>query len=158
MKKQFTTFKVGDQLFALEVIFVREINQQMEITPVQHAPEHVRGLINLRGQIITIFDLGARLGLEERTISQQSHNIILKTDDELAAARAREERDDLRSTPDPVGLLVDAIGDVIEADENEIDVPPANVGEISGEYLSGVVKLEGNLLVVLDPAEILKSD
>ena len=57
----YTTFKVHDQLFGIEVLLVREINQQMDITYVQKAPEYIRGLINLRGQIVTIFDLSYRL-------------------------------------------------------------------------------------------------
>ena len=156
--KQFTSFRLGRHLFGLEVLLVREINQQMDITPVQHAPEHVRGLINLRGQIVTIFDLGIRLGLAERKISQHSHSIVLKTNDELNVVQKREGRSDLTTNEDTIGLLVDEIGDVVEVNDSEIDPPPANVGEIDGRFLSGVVKLERELMVVLDVSEVLAAE
>ncbi len=156
--KQFTSFRLGHHLFGLEVLLVREINQQMDITPVQHAPEHVRGLINLRGQIVTIFDLGIRLGLEERKISPHSHSIVLKTNDELNIVQKREGRSDLTTNEDTIGLLVDEIGDVVEVNDSEIDPPPANVGEIDGRFLSGVVKLERELMVVLDVSEVLAAE
>ena len=158
MMKQFATFRLDEQLFGIEVLFVREINQQMDITPVQQAPDHVRGLINLRGQIITIFDLGVRLGLKPREITGNSHSVILKTEEELGPIRQREGREDLRSSSDPVGLLVDTIGDVVEEDETEIEPPPANVGDVDGKFLSGVVKLEKDLLVLLDIEQALGFD
>ncbi len=130
----------------------------MDITPVQKAPEFVRGLMNLRGQIVTIFDLGIRLGLKARTITAHSHSIVLKTEDELAAVRIREDRDDLTSREDIVGLLVDSIGDVVQVDEAEIDPPPANIGDIDGRFVSGVIKLKGVLLVTLNVGEILNDD
>jgi purine-binding chemotaxis protein CheW len=158
MRKQFATFRLDEQLFGIEVLLVREINQQMDITLVQQAPEHVRGLINLRGQIITIFDLGVRLGLKPRDITTRSHSVILKTEDELGPVRHREGREDLRSSGDAVGLLVDLIGDVVEEDETEIEPPPANVGDVDGRFLSGVIKLEEDLLVLLDVKQVLGLD
>ena len=158
MRKQFTTFKLDEQLFGVEVLLVREINQQMDITPVQQAPEHIRGLINLRGQIITVFDLGVRLGLDPREISGTSHSVILKTEEELGPLHSREGREDLKSSADAVGLLVDTIGDVVEEDETEIEPPPANLGSVDGRFLSGVVKLHRDLLVLLDVTKILGVD
>lgn len=154
--KQFTTFKLDDQLFGIEVLLVREINQQTEITPVPQAASYIRGLINLRGQIVTIFDLGARLGLGPRLIGAKSHNVLLKTNDELAPVRVRENRADLTTAADPVGLLVDAVGDVVEAAETEIEPPPPNIGAVDARFLAGVVKLDAEVLVILEVAELLK--
>ena len=78
-------------LMGIDILKVREINRSLDITPVQYGPEHVRGLVNLRGQTITVFDLGTRLGLSPRQLSSNSHSIILKQD--------------------AVGFLVDHIGD-----------------------------------------------
>lgn len=155
MRKQFATFRLDKQLFGIEVLLVREINQQMDITPVQQALDYVRGLINLRGQIITIFDLGVRLGLTPREITADSHSVILKTEEELGPVRHREGREDLRSCGDAVGLLVDKVGDVVEEEETEIEPRPANVGGVDGRFLSGVLKLEKDLLVLLDVKQVL---
>ena len=153
--KQFATFKLDDQLFGVNVMLVREINQQTDITPVQHAPNYVRGLINLRGHIVTILDLGIRLGLGQREIGPHSHNIVLKNNDELARIHLDEDTDELTTALDTAGLLVDDIGDVISVDDREIDPPPASIGELSGRFLTGVVKLDNNLLVLLDMEKTL---
>lgn len=154
--KQFATFRLDEQLFGLDVLMVREINQQMDITPVQQSPEYVRGLINLRGRVVTIMDLGVRLGLPARLVGADSHNVILKTNAELASIRNHQDgSEDLSTCADAVGLLADAVGDVVDVDESQIEPPPASVGEISGRYLSGVVKLDGDLLVLLDVDNVL---
>ncbi|MFP5213899.1 MAG: chemotaxis protein CheW, partial [Acidobacteriota bacterium] len=90
--KQFVTFRINGSLLGLDVLTVREINRVLDLTPVPHAPDYVRGLINLRGRTVTVFDLGVRLGQPASAITEESHNVVLKHDS--------------------VGLLVDAIGDV----------------------------------------------
>ena len=154
---QYSTFRLGDRLFGLDLMMIREINRILAITPVPHADRHIRGLINLRGQIVTIIDLGVRLGLPARDIGEESHNIILKTNAELAAARQAGDTQARASSTDLVGFLVDAIGDVVEADESRIEPPSANVGEEESQFLSGVIKTEGGLLVLLDVKEVLSS-
>ncbi len=155
---QFATFRLDSQLFGVDVMLVREINRQTEITRVQHSPGFVRGLINLRGHIVTIVDLGVRMGFGERTISGDSHNIILKSEDELVSIR-RIRGDDLhalKTSDDVAGFLVDDIGDVVDVDESQIESSPANLCETIGKYISGVVKLDSELLLILNVEELLK--
>jgi len=134
--RQFITFRVGDHLAGLDVRRVREINRVLDITPVPRAPGFVRGLVNLRGQTVTIFDLGVRLGVGPRTLTDESHNVVLK-----AAA---------------VGLLVDGIGDVVQAEEQEVELPPANTAGIDADLLEGVVKLPDDLLLILSAPRLLE--
>ncbi len=155
---QYSTFRLGDRLFGLDLMMIREINRILDITPVPHAKEYIRGLINLRGQIVTILDLGVRLGLPSREISDESHNIILKTNTELTAARQAGDTKIHTTSTDLVGFLVDAIGDVVEADEAKIEPPSANVSETEGRFLSGVIKTESGLLVLLDIHEVLHGE
>jgi purine-binding chemotaxis protein CheW len=154
---QYSTFRLGDRLFGLDLMMIREINRILDITPVPHAKEHIRGLINLRGQIVTILDLGVRLGLERQEIIDTSHNIILKTTAELASVK-HEGRQAYTTANDLVGFLVDAIGDVVEADESTIEPPSANVSEAEGGFLSGVIKTDAGLLVLLDIHEVLHGE
>lgn len=155
---QFATFRLDDQLFGVNVLLVREINQQIDFTPVQHAPDHVRGLINLRGHIVTILDLGVRLGLGPREVGPRSHNIILKNNEELSRIHMDDDNDAVETSLDTAGLFVDAVGDVVAVDDREIEPPPASIGEISGQFLTGVVKLRKDLLVLLDVASTLTAE
>ena len=155
---QYATFRLGDRLFGLDLMTIREINRILDITPVPHACEYIRGLINLRGQIVTILDLGVRLGLPRRDIGEETHNIILKSAVELAAAGQGMDGAQGASSSDLAGFLVDAIGDVVEADDARIEPPSANVGETEGRFLSGVIKTDEGLLVLLDMHEVLHGE
>lgn len=154
--KQYTSFLLDDRLFGVDIFQVREISHQLNLTPVPLAPGYLRGLVNLRGQIVTVIDLRQRLGMETKAIQPESCNVILKTDVELATLRIREGTDDLYGQPDKVGLLVDAIGDVITVDSKVIAPPPANIGEIDGKYLLGVAPLEEALMAILDIRKVLE--
>lgn len=154
---QYATFRLGDRLFGLDLMVIREINRTLDITRVPQAAEHIRGLINLRGQIVTILDLGVRLGLPRQEILEASHNIILKTNAELASLRSEGARPQSTAN-DLVGFLVDAIGDVVEAGEAALEPPSANVSEAEARYLSGVIKTDAGLLVLLDLHAVLHGE
>ena len=152
---QYATFRLEERLFGQSIPMVREIIRCYAITPVPHAQPHIRGLINLRGQVVTILDLAVRLGMPRREIQEASHIIILKTTAELASMQSRGQGQGLQTSADMVGFLVDAIGDVVEADEGKIEPASANVTEAEGRFLSGVLKTDAGLLVLLDIKEIL---
>jgi purine-binding chemotaxis protein CheW len=155
--KQYATFRLDNHLFGIDVLLVREINQYMIITPVPLAAQSIRGLINLRGQIVTVVDLGVLIGLEPRAITKESHSMVLKTQDDLSSLRVRFGNQDLTGPMDTVGLLVDGVGDVVDVDLNEMEPPPANVGDIDGQFLAGIIKLESELLVLLNIGKALES-
>ena len=135
---QFVTFKLGAQLFGIDLLRVREVNQVFEITPVQHARPYIRGLVNLRGQTVVIFDLGVRLGLKPAVMTEESHAIVLKDD--------------------RVGLLVDGIGDVVQAETTEIESSLAHRGGMEIPFSKGVIKLKEDLLVVLSANMIIEQE
>ncbi len=154
MEKQFSTFHIGDMLCGIDILLVKEINRQLEITEVAGAPVFIRGLLNLRGQIITVIDIGIRLGFEGQVPTSRSRCIVLKTIAELNAlpqsAGIEEE-----TTTDMVGLFVDRVSDMVAVNDSEIQYPPANLGNIDSKYLTGVIQLEDELLVILKLGEIL---
>lgn len=156
--KQFVTFSLNKELFAIEILYVRELNQVVDITPVQRSKEYVRGLINLRGQIVTIFDVGLRLGLEARQVSGVAHNIILKTNGELGPIRAHENRPDLESSDDPAGFLIDTFGDVLEVEDNEIEASPANIDSRQEKFIHGIFKNDKDLFTILDVSTLVAVD
>jgi purine-binding chemotaxis protein CheW len=153
--RQLVSLRVGRQLFGIEILLVREIDTCLDCTPVQLAPSYIVGLANLRGQIVTLFDLGERLGVPNRSIDGATHDIMLRSTTELTLVRSRVHRDDLFTCQDPVGLRVDGIGDIVEVDEDTIDPIPANVRGIERRFLSGVCLLEEELLLVLDLKQLL---
>jgi purine-binding chemotaxis protein CheW len=154
MALQFASFYMGESLFGIDVLLVREINKNLEITPVDPAPQQVRGLLNLRGQIVTVLDLGTTLGLGPREITDSTCCIVLKTNAELAHYRQQGFTLE-NTTKDLVGLLVDKIGDMVSVETRDIEPPPANVSGVDGKFLAGVLKLEQELLVTLRLQEVL---
>ena len=130
--KQFCTFRVDDLFFGVEVAKVQEVLRFQEMTSVPLAPKEVRGLINLRGQIVTAIDLRPQLGLPARKPDQQPMNVVLRT------------------AEGGVSLLVDEIGDVVEVEEETFEPPPESLGEEAVRLILGVHKLEHKLLHVLD--------
>jgi purine-binding chemotaxis protein CheW len=133
-ERQYCTFLVGGHYFGLDVHDVQEIIRYQEMTRVPLAPEVVRGLINLRGQIVTAIDLRLRLELKERPAEQLPVNVVVQTDDGA------------------VSLLVDEIGDVLTVSEKLFERPPETLKGIARELIRGAYKLKDRLLLVLDTA------
>ncbi|MCK4305580.1 MAG: chemotaxis protein CheW [Candidatus Eisenbacteria sp.] len=154
MDRQFATFFLGDARFGIDILMVREINRHLDITPVDRAPEFLRGLLNLRGQIVTVIDLGIRLGIGPRVIGRASACLVLKTSSDLAKHQEAGLLED-DTADDVIGLLIDRVGDMVSIDEREIEPAPANVGAVDGKYLSGVVKLDDGLMAALRAKEVL---
>jgi len=130
--KQFCTFFLKDQFFGVPVQQVQEVIRYLEMTRVPLVPPVIRGLINLRGQIVMAIDLRRRFGMEERPDSQLPMNVVVRTDDGA------------------VSFLVDEIGDVLEADEENCERPPETLQGGARELVRGVYKLADDLLLVLD--------
>jgi purine-binding chemotaxis protein CheW len=98
--------------------------------------------------------LAKRLGRPDTEIHGKTRNLILKTDIETTLIRDKNKLEEIGS--DAVGFIIDKIGDVIEIDENDIQQAPANVGDISKEFIKGVVELKSDLLILLNVQEIIK--
>jgi purine-binding chemotaxis protein CheW len=136
--KELSTFYIGDALCGMDILKIQEINKSLEMTSVPQAPEYVRGILNLRGQIVTVIDLGKKLGLSSTKMGHETRNIIVDSNSEY------------------IGLLVDKIGDVERTEWNEIEPPPANIGGVKGKYFEGVFKTEGVLVGILNVEEVLR--
>lgn len=152
---QYSTFYLGERRFGLPILSVRELIRACDITPVPLAPRHVRGFINLRGQIVTILDLAVRLDLKDRGEARESHVVILNTGESPASARERPGDEGGAAGEDLAGFLVDAVGDVVEADPSHMEPAPANVTDTDHPCLQGVLKTGAELLVLLNLDSIL---
>lgn len=138
---QFCTFRVADLLVGIDVQRVQEVIRFQEMTPVPLASEEVRGLINLRGQIVTAIDLRHTLGLPGRgEDAEPPMNAVIRCDEEA------------------VSLLVDEAGDVVEPPEQDFEPIPSIVPAQLRALSSGAYKLDGTLLLVLDAERIIRND
>ncbi|MEO5367246.1 MAG: chemotaxis protein CheW [Magnetococcus sp. WYHC-3] len=155
-----STFTLGDLYLGINILLVREINRSMDCTPVPGAPEYIRGMLNIRGRVISLFDLKRRLGWSERRIAKQEtnrkkqYNVIMKTRSEVMDIDP-ELAESTCFWTDPVGLVVDQLGDVRDIVDDNIQPPPANLQGISADFVHGVVEFERTLLVILNVAHVL---
>jgi len=156
-ERQFITFYLGNDLFGIDILVVREINRNLDITSIDRAPAFVRGLLNLRGQIVTVLDLNKRLGLDRPANEKTSSCIVLKTLSELERNGMPPELME-GATTEAVGLYVDRIGDVISVDTANIDPPAVHRSGLAKRFMDGVVKLDGRLLITLKMSEILSPE
>jgi len=137
---ELATFYVGEALCGMDILKVQEINKLIEMTRVPQAPEYVLGILNLRGEIVTIVDLGKKLSLKSTEMSDKTRNIIVNSNGEH------------------IGLMVERISDVIQAEWEKVEAPPANIGGVQGRYFTGVFKTEDRLIGILDVEKVLEEE
>ena len=136
-ERQYCTFYLDDIFFGVDVARVQEVVSFQGMTRVPLAPPVVRGLINLRGQIVTALELRRRLGLVDRPAGRNPVNVVVRSDDV------------------PTSLLVDRIGDVLEVSEEAFERPPETLKGVARELIRGAYKLKGRLLLVLDVEKVV---
>jgi purine-binding chemotaxis protein CheW len=129
---QFCTFYLDNFFLGVEVLKVQEVIRYQAMTRVPLAQAVVKGLINLRGQIVTAIDLRRRLELPDRPEGELPMNVVIRTEEGT------------------VSFLVDEIGDVLEAQEDQFEAPPETVRGVSRELIRGVYKMKDRLLLILD--------
>jgi len=134
---QFCTFYLNKHFFGIEVEKVQEVFRYQEMTPIPLASSTIKGLINLRGQIITAIDLRKRLQMPDRAEGVLPMNVVVRTADGA------------------VSLLVDEIGDVLEMSLEDYEPPPDTIEGMTRELVCGVYKLEGTLLLILDTTKTI---
>ncbi len=135
---QYSTFYVGGLFFGIEVLKVQEVLRYQEMTRVPSAPPVIEGLMNLRGQIVTAVDMRRRLNIESRSDGKTPMNVVVRSEDGA------------------VSLLVDEIGDVVEAPRESYERPPDTMPIETRELIDGVYKLDGRLLLVLNTDRVLR--
>jgi len=138
--RQFISFSVGDEEYGLELLRVKEVIRVREITWLPRAPAFVKGIINLRGDVIPIVDLREKFGLEAVGETAQTRVIVVEMGGQL------------------VGMVVDSASQVVRIPAAQIDPPPPVLGGFSQEFITGVGKLEDKLVVLLNVDSLLTSE
>jgi purine-binding chemotaxis protein CheW len=131
-------FRVGRETFGVPIALVHEIVRVPEITAVPDSPDYVEGVINLRGKIVSVIDLRKRFG--ERVLERNKKNRILVTE----------------SDGKMVGLIVDAASEVLKIPENEVELPPPVFDQAEVNYVTGLGKMHGRLIILIDLSKVLQ--
>lgn len=134
---QLVTFRLGNEEFSLDILRVQEIIRHMELTRVPRTPDFVDGVINLRGRVIPVLDLRKRFGLPSDERTNETRIIVVDVDSKT------------------VGLKVDAVSEVLRLPADTVEPAPAIVTGAESDYIKGVGKLDGRLLILLDVEKIL---
>jgi purine-binding chemotaxis protein CheW len=122
------SFRIGAQEFCLDIMAVREIRGWTQATPLPHSPSYVRGVINLRGAVLPIVDLKERLGLGPTETSARSVIIVIRIGERL------------------VGLLVDAVSDILPATKTAIQPTPDVACDTVSTFIRGILATEGRMI------------
>lgn len=134
---QLVTFRLGKEEYSIDILRVQEIIRHMELTRVPKAPDFVDGVINLRGRVIPVLDLRKRFGLPVSEKTDETRIIVVDISDKT------------------VGFKVDAVSEVLRLAADKVEPPPSLVAGIDSEYIKGVGKMEGRLIILLDVSKIL---
>ncbi len=137
---QLVTFRLQDETYGINVMQVQEVLRVSEIAPVPGAPPYVLGIINLRGNVVTVLDTRRRFGLPPRDVDDSSRIVIIESEKEV------------------VGILVDSVAEVVELNESGIDSAPSVGNEEHSRYIQGVATRGDELLILVDLNKLLTEE
>ena len=150
MEKEFMTFKIADGIYGIDILEIKEVQAVSQVTPVPLTDEVIVGLLNLRGQIVTVIDAGIPLGYPKRRLVPSSYLLIVKPQKQHQPDAQRVR---MLTHEAPVALLIDRIGDVISCGESQIEAAPSHLDE--GLYLDGALKWEDSLIGLIGISKLL---
>ena len=137
---QLVAFQLGEETYGVDISQVEEIIRLQPITKVPGAPDFVEGVINLRGRVIPVIDLRKRFHRPPREETKNTRIVVVEV------------------PPNTVGMIVDAVDEVLRISEEKIEAPSLIISSIDTEYIKGVGKLENKLLILLDLAKVLTKE
>lgn len=141
---QYLTFQLGSEAYAIGILGIKEIIEYGQVTPVPMMPSSIRGVINLRGAVVPVVDLACRFGGEPSRLSRRSCIVILEVGvDEGVQV---------------IGIVVDAVHEVVQIDAAQIEPPPAFGTRIRTDFIQGMGKIDGRFVVILDIGRVLSVD
>ncbi|MDE1314842.1 chemotaxis protein CheW [Vibrio aestuarianus] len=137
---QWVTFQLEEETYGINVMQVREVLRYTEIAPVPGAPDYVLGIINLRGNVVTVIDTRSRFGLMQGEITDNTRIIVIESERQV------------------IGILVDSVAEVVYLRSSEIDTTPSVGTDESAKFIQGVSNRDGKLLILVDLNKLLTED
>lgn len=139
--QQYLTFTLGGEMFAVAILNVKEIIEYGTVTEIPMMPGFIRGVINLRGAVVPVIDLSCRFGGKSSQVARRTCIVIVEL-----------EQDDQKHD---IGVMVDAVSEVLEIPRSEIEPPPSFGAKIRTDFISGMGKVGGKFVIILDVARVL---
>ncbi len=143
-QNQFLTFTLGGEVYAIDILSIREIIDYGNLTTVPMMPAFIRGVINLRGSVVPVVDLAARFGDEPAQTTKRTGIIIVELIDDESAMN--------------IGVVVDRVNEVLDIPQADIEPPPSFGARIRTDFIRGMGKVDGKFLVLLDVGNVLSVD
>ena len=143
-EQQYLTFLLGEEMFAIGILSIREIIEYGFVTEVPMTPPFIRGVINLRGAVVPVLDLAVRFGREARDTTKRTCIVIV----EIEADKGSHE----------IGVVVDAVNEVLEIAHADIEPPPEFGARIRSDFIKGMGKIDGKFVIILDANRVLSVD
>jgi purine-binding chemotaxis protein CheW len=140
-QRQYLTFMLGDEMFAIGILGIKEILEYEGLTEVPMMPACVRGVINMRGAVLPVMDLAARFGQPARAVTKRTCIVIVEVE-------VDGERQDM-------GVVVDAVNAVLEIPSSEIEPPPPFGARIRSDFIGGMGKVNGKFVILLNVQQVL---
>ncbi len=144
LSAQYLTFTLGEEIFALDISQVREVLNYTNITKVPRMPEFLRGVINLRGNVVPVIDLRLKLGMDAIKVTIDTCIVIVEMDIEGELTQ--------------MGALTDSVREVIDLDPRQIDPPPKLGTKLKTEFIKGMGKQDEGFLIILDINRVLSDN
>lgn len=143
---QYLTFQLGREVFGLGILCIKEIIEYPVITQVPMTPEYIRGVINLRGAVVPVLDLQTRFGRPASNVTKRSCIVIVEVEDGTQENRQI------------VGLIVDAVNEVLDIAASDIERPPEFGAHVQREFIQGMGKVDNRFIILLDANKVLNAD
>jgi len=140
-QQQYLTFILGGEIYAMGILSIKEIIEYGNITEIPRMPEFIRGVINLRGAVVPVIDLGARFGKKTTNITKRTCIVIIEV------VNGEETQD--------VGVMVDAVNEVLEISASEIEPAPSFGANIRADFIEGMGKIKGKFVILLNIHQVL---
>lgn len=138
----YLTFTVADELYTIAILYIKEIIEYVNLTPVPMAPPYIRGVLNLRGNVLPVIDLAVRFGAEAQEITKHTCIVIVEL------TTADEETLNL-------GVVVDAVNDVLTLKPEDFEPAPTFGSRIRAEFIHNIAKVDNRFIILLDVERVL---
>ncbi len=136
-EKKYVAFKINEEYYGIDIFNVKAIERVLAFTRIPNSPEYVKGVINLRGEVVPVIDLRKRFGIDSKEIDSNSRIIIVSSNETL------------------IGLLVDSSSEVIQLNSDCVDNPPEIKDNISEDFVKGIGKKDSKLIILIDIEKVI---
>jgi len=143
---KFLTFKLGEETYAVEVLKIKEIIRMQRVTPVPHLPAYMQGIINLRGKVIPVIDLRIKFGLESVEVTERTCVVVVQI---ILSGDNR---------PAPVGMIVDAVEEVMNINEEQVEDNPDLGSTLENRFIDGLAKFDDIIVTLLNIDRLIRED